>query len=137
MAKAPRQPIRKLRHWKQIWNKNAAFIWRRPTTYGGKEYQPGDAIPKELQDSPTKLRRFWESKRIELAEFEAPNVATGQRKKKSWPDGTVSVTHLGGAWFAVKTPDDEFKFRGRANVDEYLASIGLAFNDIEVGEAVG
>jgi len=69
--------MRKLRHWKQRFNKNARFVWRRPTTFGGEAYQPGDPIPPELESNKTKLRRFWESSAIELAEFEDPNVATG------------------------------------------------------------
>ncbi len=73
-----RQFIRKLRHWKQQWDRDAEFVWRRYTRYAGKDCMPGDTIPDILKDNPTKLRRFWESQRIELALFEDPNVATGQ-----------------------------------------------------------
>ena len=69
--------MRKLRHWKQRYDKNARFVWRRPTMFGRRAYEPGDLIPPELEANKTKLRRFWESGRIELAEFEDPNVATG------------------------------------------------------------
>ena len=31
-----------------------------------------------LSENPSKLKRFWEARVIELAEFEAPDVATGQ-----------------------------------------------------------
>lgn len=74
--------VRSLRHWKQRFNKNAKFIFRRAVTYRGRWYRVGSPLPKELAASPTKLRRFWESGYIELAEFEAPNVATGQADKK-------------------------------------------------------
>ena len=79
--------VRKLRHWKQRFDKNAKFIWRRKTEYGDWTYEIGEAIPEELENNPTKLRRFWESKRIELAEFKAPNVATGQNNNDDWLDG--------------------------------------------------
>ena len=62
-----RKQVRKLRHWKQRFNKNAEFIFRRPVMYGNKIHKPGDPIPPELTDNPTKLRRFWESQTIELA----------------------------------------------------------------------
>jgi len=39
---------------------------------------PGEPIPENLKVMPTKLRRFWESQIIHLAEFEAPNILTGQ-----------------------------------------------------------
>lgn len=84
---AKRTKVRTLRHWKQRFDKNAAFVFRRRIIYDGKQYKPGDAIPKVLQSNPTKLRRFWESKTIELALFEAPDVATGKKGKKQAAGG--------------------------------------------------
>lgn len=93
-----RKQVRKLRHWKQRFNRNAEFIFRRQITYGNKIRKPGDPIPKELKDSPTKLRRFWESHTIELAEFEDPNVVTGQ-VDSNLPDGvTVTPGKAHGSW---------------------------------------
>jgi hypothetical protein len=69
--------VRKLRHWKQRFNKNAMFIWRRPARFAGKAQRPGDPIPDELASNKAKLRRFWESGVIELAQFETPDVLTG------------------------------------------------------------
>ena len=63
---------RRLRHWKQRYAPNAAFIWRRRMLFGGKDYEPGEQIPPELAANKSKLRRFWEGQIIELAEFEAP-----------------------------------------------------------------
>ncbi len=91
--------IRKLRHWKQRYDAKASFVWRRqtqwPDTSGdGKPelvtFPPGSLVPERVIKSmgPAKLRRFWESRRIELAEFEAPNVATGAAE--ATPSGTVS-----------------------------------------------
>lgn len=74
-----RKKVRTLRHWKQRFNKNADFIWRRPIIWQGENMEPGDPIPEALAKNPTKLRRFWESRVIELAEFEEPDVLTGQK----------------------------------------------------------
>ena len=79
MSETSRRLIRKLRHWKQRWDPNAEFIFRRRTRYSGEVFEAGDLIPETLANNRAKLRRFWEAKRIELAEFEAPNVQTGQR----------------------------------------------------------
>ena len=70
-----RTKIRTLRHWKQRFNKNSKFVWRRAKVFAGIQYAIGDDLPEDV--AMTKLRRFWESGVIELAEFQAPNVATG------------------------------------------------------------
>ena len=51
-------PTRRLRHWKQRYAPNAAFIWRRRILFGGKTYEPGEQIPAELAANKAKLRRF-------------------------------------------------------------------------------
>lgn len=75
--------VRKLRHWKQRYDKNAKFIWRKNILWNGKPVVSGTSIPKELEAAPAKLRRFWESHIIELAEFEDPDVLTGRVSKKA------------------------------------------------------
>ena len=85
MRKKKKVQVRRLRHWKQRFKPGAKFIWRTCTIYAGKKYLPGDTIPKDLDGRPTKLRRFWESRRIELAEFGVPDVATGQVAKSKKP----------------------------------------------------
>jgi hypothetical protein len=71
-----KRKVRTLRHWKQRYDKNAKFIWRKPLTWAGKKVTVGDPIPEDFQ--PAKLRRFWESGVIELAEFKEPkNILTG------------------------------------------------------------
>jgi hypothetical protein len=76
--------VRKLRHLKQRFHAKAAFIWRRPTSWprNGKavDFPAGSIVPDwVIKDmGGAKLRRFWESHRIELAEFDAPDVRTGQ-----------------------------------------------------------
>lgn len=74
-----RKKVRTLRHWKQRFKNNADFIWRRPVIWQGKAVKAGDPIPKSLAENKTKLRRFWEARVIELAEFEEPDVLTGQK----------------------------------------------------------
>ena len=114
----PRRVIRKLRHWRQRFNPNVDFIWRRRTPFGNQLYEPGDPIPKLLQENKAKLRRFWESQWIELAEFEDKDVSTGQAKQPSLPPG-VSVAKAGGHWYVVTTPKGEKKVNGyRALLDE-------------------
>ena len=70
--------VRRLRHWKQRFRPGARFIFRRGKLYGGTQYQPGDPVPEILAQNKLKLQRFWLSQVIELAEFEEPDVATGQ-----------------------------------------------------------
>lgn len=114
-----RKQIRKLRHWKQRFDRNAEFVFRRRKIWGAKTYEPGDPIPPELNDNPTKLRRFWESGTIELAEFDEPDVATGQVE---YPDG-VTVEKGNGSWFVVTTPDGETKVNGQGALDELIARL--------------
>lgn len=126
-----RQVVRKLRHWKQRFHKDAEFIWRRPVKWNGKVVTPGDPIPKELVDQPTKLRRFWESKVVELALFEEPNVATGQVEELPLPDG-VTVEKGKGAWFVVRTWDEERKVNGQRALDRLLDELRAEAAEAEV-----
>ena len=114
-----RKPIRRLRHWKQRFNPRVVFICRRRMNWGGVVYEPGDPIPEELAANKTKLRRFWEAHWIELAEFEAPNVATG--RVDELPKG-VTVTRK-GSWYVIHTPDGERKALGRARRDAVLEEL--------------
>ena len=64
--------IDKLRHWKQRFDPNAAFVWRRNIEFGPNHFKAGELIPQTLLDNKYKLRLFWEGKVIELALFDAP-----------------------------------------------------------------
>lgn len=107
-------PVRRLRHWKQQFDPRARFVWRKGLTYAGQRVEAGDVVPDGLL-KPTKLRRFWESGVIELAEFEAPDVATGR------PRGPV-VTHTGGGWYDVLLPgrEEPVRVKGRAAAEEVV-----------------
>ncbi len=115
-------PIRKLRHWKQRYDANAAFILRRRMKWGAKTYEPGEHIPKELAANKAKLRRFWEAGWIELAEFHAPDVATGQAEPKLL-DGVVMERR--GSWYVVTMVDGSVrKALGRKAWGKLLAELG-------------
>lgn len=116
------QTIRKVRHWKQRYDANAAFICRRRMMWGDRTYEPGDPIPEGLAANKAKLRRFWESRWIELAEFQAPDVATGQPAEPELPEGMTLEQR--GAWYVVTMPDgSERKAMGREARDELLAEL--------------
>lgn len=126
--------IRKLRHWKQQFDKNAAFVWRRRMLYRGTLTVLGDPIPEFLASNKTKLRRFWESQVIELAEFDAPNVATGVVDQKriyqtgdilsfeGLPDDVV-IEKGNGSWFAITRGTNVFKVNGQANLDKAVEEL--------------
>ena len=86
--------IRRLRHWKQRYAPNAAFIWRRRLLFNGTLYEPGDQIPAELVANKSKLRRFWEGQIIELAEFEAPAHKAPEPEPPEPPAATVTVADV-------------------------------------------
>ncbi len=74
--------IRKIRHWKQRWDPRAAFVWRKQTTWSTPRHKAvtfpaGSVLEDWVIESmgAAKLRRFWESHRIELLEFD---VDTGR-----------------------------------------------------------
>ena len=53
----------RLRHWRQRFNPNAAFVWRRSRRFGGGNTVPGEVVPPMKAH---KLRNFWEAGVIEL-----------------------------------------------------------------------
>jgi hypothetical protein len=66
--------VRNLRHWKQQYDANAKFVARKTLKLIGGTLYAGDVLPQEVVDGMgrSKLKRFWQSRYIELAEFEAP-----------------------------------------------------------------
>ena len=114
--------VHKLRHWKQQYHPNAAFICRRRMAWGGRVYLPGAPIPAELAANKAKLRRFWEAGWIELAEFQAPDVATGQLGFGGLPKGATLEQR--GSWYVVTLPDGtEHKAQGSKARDALLAEL--------------
>lgn len=114
--------VRKLRHWKQRFDPNAAFVWRKRTRFRGEQYEAGSLLEEGLLHR-TKLRRFWEAQRIELAYFEDPNVLTGKVEVPSdLPDG-VKVEKHGVGWYTIIKGDQKIKVRGEANLKAELAGM--------------
>lgn len=63
-----------LRHWKQRFTPGAKFVWNKPVIWQSAVMSVGDPIPDDLAKNPAKLKRFWDSKTIALAEFEPPKA---------------------------------------------------------------
>lgn len=123
------QKIRVLRHWKQRFDPNAAFVFRKTTVWDGRTtFQAGDLVPEGLLPAH-RLRRFWEAGRIELAEFDEPlRVDTGFNHAEDNPERAallreVSVVSLGGNWYLVSYGDDDYKERGKEALDARLDAI--------------
>lgn len=86
------------RHWRQHFDGNADFIYRRPmkidTENGPKTVYPGEMVDKD-QWGGAKLRRLWESNYIELADFRPnpihnPHESAKQRKLRRTKTGVFS-----------------------------------------------
>ncbi len=121
--------IRTLRHWRQQYDPNAEFVWRRPSVFMGVCYKPGEKIPAELQKNKTKLKRFWESKWIELALFDEK---TGIVKEfdLDLPEGIevpddVQVEQANGSWFSVSAAgnDTPLKLNGKKAVVDFIVNL--------------
>lgn len=118
--------IRKVRHWKQRFDPNVAMIFRKRIKWDvEKTFMPGQRVPDGLLDR-NKLRRWWEFGLIELAQFEAPNVATGV-VDNPLPDG-VTVEKLKGNWRLVRTPaePDGIKVNGKKKLGALLDELRAA-----------
>jgi hypothetical protein len=80
--------MRNVRHWKQRFDPNAEFVWRKGVVYDNERVVYGQPISPKLKADKARLRRFWDARVIELAEFIEPNVLTGQKsgqKEESKP----------------------------------------------------
>ena len=94
------RPTRRLRHWKQRFNKDAKFTWNKAVLWRGKPVKVGEPIPKSLANERNKLRRFWEAGVIQLMDFSAPDVLTGQAvtKKVEAPKNGELIKHGDRKW---------------------------------------
>ena len=103
-----RKIIRKLRHWKQQFDKNAGFVCRRSFKWDEIVTEVGDEIPEGLFENKAKLENFWESDWIELAEFEEPEAVKAKSASNDAepeiPEG-VTVEKAEGNWFNVTLSD--------------------------------
>ena len=63
-------PRRRRRHWKQRFDPDARFVFRRPCRLGTTDFAVFDPVPEGLD--PRLLRKLWNANRIELEAFVAP-----------------------------------------------------------------
>ena len=120
-----RRILRKVRHWKQRFDPNVKFIFRRGMTFAGKKHQRGDYVPKKLLTNRLKLENFWEAEVIELAEFAVPGRPISLLGVEAvlalpMPEG-VSLKHIGNHWYEITVPDGEpVRKQGKKGVDTFL-----------------
>lgn len=133
--------IRKCRHWKQRFDPNARFIFRRPAKFANAgAFEVGDLVPPDLL-SPIKLRNFWEAKWIELAEFDEPiNITTGQRSKEHDIPAALTVSiksfsvvqpHMEHSVYHLISPElpDVLIFNELEKVKQFLDERNLPFHE--------
>lgn len=120
--------IRTLRHWKQRFDPNASFIWRKQQVFAGVTFKAGDSIPDDLAKNKTKLRRFWESKVIELAEFDRGLAIASLGLQL--PDGVVVpddvvVEEGNGSWYEVGIDgnDGRLKVNGKNALVDFIVNL--------------
>ena len=80
-------PISKSRHWKQKWNPNAEFVYRRSLKIGDgrgnyRTVCVGDDVDKELWGL-AKLKRLWESGAIEIKGWKAPEPPVTESREET------------------------------------------------------
>jgi hypothetical protein len=112
-----KRTVRRLRHWKQRFDKDAAFIWNKHMTWDGEPVVPGAVIPDALAADANRLRRFWEAGIIQLAQFEEPDVATGQAPEpvpEPVPEPFVKVVEAEGGWQVEGFDDATYESREAA-----------------------
>ena len=104
-----------LRDIKQVYKPDAPMVMLRSIKWGGKDYHPGDPIPKGLRSNPAgKLRLFWSSGVIQRADWDPMDR---QHKKMTKP--LVQMAKAG--WYTVSWPDGSVKkVRGKAELDKLL-----------------
>lgn len=124
--------MRRMRHWKQRFEANAKFVWNKPVTWQGEQVELGAPIPEELSKNRNRLRRFWEAGVIQLCEFEAPDVATGQVADKADDDG-VDEDGVKPAGHPVHPDEDGEALRSETDetVDAEIAEVN---GDEDFGE---
>ena len=59
---------RRARHWKQLWDPNAKFVWRKRLLFNGKHTEVGKAVTKKQRQTlgVNRLRRWWDAGVIEI-----------------------------------------------------------------------
>jgi len=87
------------RHWKQRWDASAPLVFAKRLRMGDNPKKPfvlpGDKVTKKHREKLglNRLRAWFENGTLALAEFEAPNVATGRvaRAKREQLEARVNA----------------------------------------------
>ncbi len=99
------------RHWKQTFDKNADYVWRRVVNLGKVKSVLGDPIPDSIKKSRVKLLRFWNAGIIERADFEAPDVGTG-RVAKPKQDAAPDYSKMTGKAMDALLEEQDIEIEG-------------------------
>lgn len=125
-----RRKVRTLRHYRQRFLPGAAFIFRRPRVWMGKQYQTGDPCPESLVSNRAKCETFWENEWIELAQFEEIlEAAKVSGSLMDLAEHGIAVpervlVERKGTWYEISLPDGQReKVNGREGVRAFLAEL--------------
>jgi len=55
---------RRVRHWRQQLEPYGAYVFRKPVTWAGKRYAPGEQVPESLTSNTRKMKSFWNAEYI-------------------------------------------------------------------------
>jgi len=84
------------RHWQQVWDPNPPFVFRQSLLIEGKRVAFGDPVTPELRKSlgMNRLRRWWDAKVIEIADFDPATRTTSEpvAKEPLGPEGKQKAT---------------------------------------------
>lgn len=117
-----RRAIQKVRHWRQRFDPDVDFIWRRSILFDGRMTKVGAPVPKSLRGNRRKLRDLWEAKTIELARF-GPQQTSTERALARLPEGHTHVSSRSN-WHVVRAPDGtEHRLLGAKGVDAYVDAL--------------
>lgn len=97
----------RLRHWRQKFDPNGKFVFRRSVFFLDRQYEPGDPVPAEAKNMGAKLMNMWNANFIENAPPETV---------ESDPDEEVKVTAE-----AAKAEEKPKKKRGRPSKADLAA----------------
>lgn len=121
------------RHYKQRWDPNAEFVWRRRCLLRSELEEPytapGDRVDKN-QLASGKLRMLWNAGYIELADWTPP-----EDRRHATPKRARAVLHDdGGGWYTLEVAGQRAeRIRGRKAMEAFVVERGLDLAEILAG----
>lgn len=103
-----------MRHWKQHFCADAEFVYRKRLNLGGGEWSSKGSPVDKAALGPKKLRRFWDSNVIEIANWRPLNVI--QRDEPA-------VEPRGQGWYFIHWRGITHRARGQGEVDALVARL--------------